>query len=61
MKYKSMTKSQLAAAAGITRQTFCNWLKPHEKKLRKMGVSPCAKVLPPVAVKYVCQIFDIDI
>ena len=56
-----MTKSQLAAAAGITRQTFCNWLKPHEKTLRKMGVSPCAKVLPPMAVKYVCQIFDIEI
>lgn len=60
-KYKSMTKSQLAAAAGVSSRTFATWLHRHRKQLNKMGVCDTAKVLPPVAVKYLCEIFVIDI
>ena len=61
MKYKAMTKSQLAALASVSQRTFSTWLRPHRKRLRKMGVVDTAKVLPPAAVKYLCEIFVIVI
>lgn len=55
-----MYKYELAAAAGVSPRTFAAWLRPHRKQLRKMGVCDTAKVLPPVAVKYLCEIFVIE-
>ena len=60
MKYKSMLKSELADAAGVSRKTFTSWLIPHRKKLAELGVNPYSKVLPPKAVKYICETFDIE-
>ena len=56
-----MTKTQLAMAAGVHRNTLGNWLIPHRKILAKMGVSPHTRVFPPAAVKYICETFDIDV
>ena len=61
MNYKAMYKYELAALAGVSPRTFAAWLRPHRKRLRQMGVSDTAKVLPPVAVKYLCEIFVIYI
>ena len=56
-----MYKSEIAAAAGVSRQTLRNWMKTDRETLSKMGVSPNAKIMPPLAVKYLCEKYVIDI
>ena len=58
--YPSATKAELAAAACTTPRTFNRWLALHQDKLCELGVAKKAKILPPVAVKYLCEVFDID-
>lgn len=55
MKYKAISKGQLAEAAGVSSEVFRRWLLKDAEVLREMGVSPYAKLLPPVAVKYICE------
>ena len=45
---KSMSKAQLADAAGVSMKTL-------------LGVRPRDKVLPPVAVRYVAEQYGIDL
>lgn len=61
MKYRAMYKYELAVAAGVTRQTLRNWMQSDRVVLKKMGVEWTQKVLPPCAVKYMCEKYDIDI
>ena len=56
-----MLKSELAAAAGVTRDTFRNWLRSDADYLRAQGISPKAKLLPPQVVRYLCEKYDIEI
>ena len=60
-KYKSKLKSELAQAAGVSLPTFRRWLLSDQEELLKMGVSPSTKILPPVAVRYLCEKYCIDI
>lgn len=60
-KYKAMTHTQLVDCAGVSRRTLYKWLHPYEDKLRKLGVQPNAKVIPPKAVRFICETFTIDI
>ena len=60
-KYKAMTHIQLADCAGVSRRTLYKWLHPYKDKLRKLGVQPNAKVIPPKAVRFICETFTIDI
>ncbi len=61
MKYKSMTRAELADCAGVSRRTFFRWLSHNEHKetLRKLGAENM-KMLPPAAVRYICETFAID-
>ncbi len=58
---KSMLKSELAQAAGVSTRTLKRWLKNHEKNLQEMGIKPTAKLLPPVGVAYICKHYGIDL
>lgn len=58
---KSYTKSQLAAMADVSVTTFRRWMKHHEEALDQMGVARNARLLPPIAVKYLCDKFGIVI
>ena len=58
---KSMTKAQLADAAGVSMKTFQRWLSRHSDELAMLGVRPRDKVLPPVAVRYVAEQYGIDL
>ena len=55
---KSMSKAQLAEAAGVNMRTFQRWLSRHEDEL---GVRPHDKLLPPVTVKYIAEQYGIDL
>lgn len=58
---KSMLKSELADLAGVSPSTFGRWLKRHSDELESMGVSSKTKVCPPIAVRYICEQYGIDI
>lgn len=54
-----MLKSKLAEKADVSTRTFSRWIRQHRAQLEKMGVSPHAHLLPPHAVKYVCEEYGI--
>jgi hypothetical protein len=58
---KSMTKQQLADKAGVSLNTLNRWCKPLQKDLEDIGVQPNARLLPPVAVKFIAEKFCIDL
>ena len=58
---KAMSKSQLAAAAGVSIKTFQRWLVRHSEELALLGVKPRDKLLPPVAVKFIVEQYCIDL
>ena len=58
---KSMSKAQLAEAAGVNMRTFQMWLSRHKDELVVLGVRPRDKLLPPVAVKYIAEQYGIDL
>lgn len=57
----AMTKAQLAMAAGVSVKTLQRWLSRHREELKKLGVRPRDKLLPPVAVRYVAEKYGIDL
>lgn len=58
---KSMTKSELAQAAGVSMKTLQRWLSRHSEELAILGVRPRDKLLPPVAVRYIAEQYGIDL
>ena len=56
-----MLKSELAAMAGVSTSTFKRWLSQHSDELLRLGVSRKAKLLHPLAVRYVCDQYGIDL
>ena len=57
---KSVYKYELADAAGVNYKTFQRWLHIHRDELQRLGVGPTCKILPPKAVKWVCDAYGID-
>ena len=58
---KAMYKSELAEAAGVTRDTFRRWLRSDIDFLRSQGLNPKAKVLPPQVVAHLVEKYNIDL
>ncbi len=57
---KAMTRQQLAERAGVTTRTLSNWMLPHRRILKKMGMRP-HHILPPNVVAWLAERFSIDI
>ena len=60
-KHKFISKKQLAELAGVSPRTFTRYLASRRHILEAMGVLPNARLLPPQAVKYVCEDYYIDL
>ena len=58
---KAMTKQQLANCAGVSVRTLMNWCEPFRSELERMGMKPSSRVLPPHVVKYLSELFCIDV
>lgn len=58
---KACSKYELAQAAGVSTETFRRWLKSDKTFFEAHGISPKAKVLPPIVVKYLCEKYCIDL
>ena len=59
--YRAMLKSEFAGIMGVSMQTFRKYIKPYASKLKRMGVTSRAHLLPPKAVKFLCEIMAVDI
>ncbi len=60
-KHKFISKKELARLAGVSDRTFSRYLQSRRHILVAMGISPNARLLPPQAVKYVCEDYCIDL
>lgn len=58
---KAMLKSELAAAAGVSRDTFRRWLQSDAEYMQEQGVKPTSKMLPPKVVKYLIDKYCIEL
>ena len=58
---KSMSKSELALAAGISLSTLARWMKPYRQELESLGMRPGMRVLPPRVVKSLSDLYCIDV
>lgn len=56
-----MLKIELAHAAGVSYRTFNRWISRHRDVLSEMGVLPHARLLPPSAVRFICDEYGIDV
>ena len=56
-----MYKSELARLAGVSPRTFQRYMVSRQSVLATMGVSLHAHLLPPQAVKYICDDYGIEI
>ena len=58
---KFISKSELAKMAGVSERTLSRYIHARQHVLSAMGVPPKARLLPPQAVKYLCEDYCIDI
>ena len=58
---KAMTRTQLAAYAGVSVRTLANWCKPYQHELESLGLKPNMIILPPQIVEWICNRFCIDV
>ena len=42
-------------AMGISEKTLRRWLVQHRQMLGSMGVAPSQRILPPKAVRFICE------
>ena len=59
--YRAMYKSELAQAAGVSQRTFSRYVQLQQAELKKLGVTPQTRLLPPKAVKLLCDNLCIEI
>ena len=58
---KSMLKSELADAAGVSMRTFSRWLSSHEQELSHHGIMKQSRIIPPRGVQYICEMYGIEV
>jgi hypothetical protein len=58
---KAMLKSELAAAAGVSRDTFRRWLQSDMDYLISQNVDPKSRLLPPHVVRHLCDKYAIEL
>lgn len=44
----------------MSRNTFGRWYALHKAEIVKLGVNPNARLLPPKAVRYICEELGIN-
>jgi len=57
---KSVYKCEMAEAAGVNYKTFQRWMQAHRDELAHLGVCRTSKLLPPKAVRWICNEYGID-
>ena len=58
---RSMLKSELARAAGVSTRTFSRWLAKDSQLMRKHGITKHSHIIPPKAVRFLCHYYGIDL
>jgi len=63
MIYSAMTKSDLAAAAGVSSRTLARWMQSPDMVtlMQRYHIRPSRRLLPPIVVQRICEHFCIDV
>ena len=56
-----ISKRELARLAGVSYRTFQRYIASRQHVLQEMGISPRTQLLPPRAVRFVCEDYCIDL
>ena len=56
-----ISKRELARLAGVSYRTFQRYIATRQHVLQEMGISPRTQLLPPRAVRFVCEDYCIDL
>lgn len=56
-----MYKCELARAAGVSERTLRRWMARHGRELQRLGAGRHAQLLPPGAVRFLCEMYVIDL
>ena len=59
MRYPSLFPYQLARYAEVSRRTMTKWIHAQRLQLEACGYSRKQRILPPSAVKYLCDYYCI--
>lgn len=60
-KNRFISKSELARLAGVSYRTFQRYIATRQHVLSQMGIAPRASLLPPRAVRFICEDYCIDL
>ena len=58
---KKLSKTELANAAGVSEKTVQRWCRKHKNVLNRLFTPPKAKKLHPLAVRFLCNYYCIDL
>ena len=58
---KKLSKTELANAAGVSEKTVQRWCRKHKNVLNRLFTPPKAKKLHPLAVRFLCNHYCIDL
>ena len=58
---KAKSKKELACLAGVSVDVLRDWCRPYDDELRRMGMVPGMRILPPHIVKFLADQFCIDV
>ncbi len=59
--YTALYPYQLAYAAGVSRKTMSKWIAAHREHLASLGYTADTRLLPPSAVRFLCQFYCITL
>lgn len=59
--YRAVYPYELARAAGVSRRTMSKWIAAHQTELQKLGYTHDVRILPPSAVKFLCEFYCITL
>ena len=60
MNMKAMTRTKLAACAGVSLDTLCRFIAAHQDELKMLGLRP-RKILPKKVVEWIVENYGIDV
>ena len=57
---KAMTRTTLAACAGVSRDTLSRYIAAHQEELKALGLRP-RNILPQKVVEWIAENYGVDV
>lgn len=57
--YRGLSKAEFAEDAGVSPAKLRRWMQEHQTKLTELGVTSKTKVMPPAAIKFLAETYQV--